>query len=122
MLLSVVREKSSEDSLEESCIHVAGVAYSGGSGKKIQTVEISVDDGRTWIEAELRTDEIIATDASASSFGWVRFYSTVNVTAGDEAENTEVICRATDEDGTTQPRISPKQRGYLYNGYNRITV
>ena len=34
-----------------------GVAWSGGSGNRIQSVELSVDDGKHWYPAKLLTDE-----------------------------------------------------------------
>ena len=31
-------------------------------------------------------------------------------------------CRASDADGQTQPRVSTKHKGYLYNGWSRVEV
>eukprot|EP00940_MAST-03C_sp_MAST-3C-sp2_P000837 g837.t1 len=51
---------------------VDGVAYSGGSGNEIARVQISTDNGCTWSDAKILTDEVIQDD-SHKSFGWVRW-------------------------------------------------
>ncbi|GMH78644.1 hypothetical protein TrLO_g14636 [Triparma laevis f. longispina] len=97
-------------------LSVSGVAYSGGSGNAIARVEISTDGGKTWSSANIKNEEI-KKDQSNKSFGWVRWSANVS------AENTtEVCCRATDSEGKTQCEISPKQRGYIYNGWSKVEV
>ena len=121
MLLSVVQD--------DHCVHVEGIAYQP-SGALIQTVEISVNDGATWLPATLRNEEIIEGDSQTGSYyGWVRFYlNDVDINEAfylaiqKQSNEIRVMCRATDENGNRQPEVSPKQRGYIYNGYNRITV
>ena len=100
------------------------------SGALIQTVEISVNDGATWLPATLCNEEIIEGDSQTGSYyGWVRFYlNDVDINEAfylaiqKQSNEIRVMCRATDENGNRQPEVSPKQRGYVYNGYNRITV
>ena len=106
-----------------STINIEGIAYSGGSGNKIRQVEVSIDQGKTWFEVELLLDEIIHGD-SDQSFGWVRWNVKMKVEMEEKKENKmlTIWCRATDDKGEIQPRTSPKQRGYLYNGYNQINV
>lgn len=71
----------------------SGVAFSGDRG--IKTVELSPDDGATWLAAELQ-------DISEPPLGpltWVRW--TVPVTIA-EAGTRRLVVRATDGAGATQ--------------------
>ena len=61
------------------------------------------------------------------SSNWVRFQlDNVKISSSysptSQVGGTTIMCRATDESGITQPKVSPKQRGYLYNGYNEIII
>ena len=96
---------------------ISGVAYSGGTGNPIASVEVSTNDGTTWTTAKILSEEV-EEDGSHKSFGWVRW----NVTIERGDDETEVCCRATDSEGKTQVRVSPKQRGYLYNGWSKVSI
>mgnify|MGYP003386689154 CR=1 FL=1 len=105
-------------------VSVEGVAYSGGSSAYIEKVVVSVDGGVTWLPSELRRDEI-QNDDSHGFHGWVRFVGFIPLAeklAGDMDMDMdiEVICRAIDSDGTTQPEVSLQQHGYLYNGWSKM--
>ena len=95
-----------------------GVAYSGGTGNKIARVEVSTDNGKNWQEAQLKTEEVLK-DGSRSHFGWVRW--TASVVAPTQGSST-VVCRATDSEGITQVEVSPKQKGYLFNGWSKMKI
>ena len=101
---------------EETAIEVSGVAYSGGTGNAIAKVEVSTDGGQSWIDATLKVDEV-KEDGSHRNFGWIRWEASL-----PEVKTSSVCCRAIDTEGNTQPAISPKERGYLYNGWQTVQV
>jgi len=100
-------------------VAVSGVAYSGGTGNSIARVEVSTNNGETWTEAKIMNEEI-EKDGSHKNFGWVRWNVTID--KGESGVKKEVCCRATDAEGKTQAEISPKQRGYLYNGWSKVAL
>ena len=113
---------------EDGSIDIEGVAYSGGSGKEIHKVEVSIDGGKSWTDCKLLLEEIKKDDSSAF-FGWVRFVTSVNVPTLSNSSNgitlsapITLVCRATDKDGVVQPETSKKERGYLYNGWHNVVV
>ena len=113
---------------KNGCIEIEGVAYSGGSGKKISKVEVSVDSGKSWLDSRLLFQEI-KEDDSKGFFGWIRFRISLKVPTYIDSSNQmklsapiTLICRATDENGTVQPETSRKERGYLYNGWHKVGV
>merc|ERR1712232_480812 len=61
---------------------VRGVAFSGGSGNSINTVEVSLDGGKSWANAALAHDEI-PNDGSSKSHGWVRWSAKCSFTGTD---------------------------------------
>ena len=74
----------------ESCCCM-GYAFSGG-GKEIQRVEISIDGGETWYDAEIKEKGI-------DGYSWTLWQMRLN----GVHEGGNVICRATDSEGTVQP-------------------
>lgn len=120
----ILSPKNNETVSVNGSICIQGIAYSGGSGNRITDVEVSIDQGKSWSKATLKSNEIIENDTNTtSSYGWVRFEASVNVDGkNDEKGDLVLMCRATDQEGTTQPKVSTKQRGYLYNGYNQINI
>ena len=127
-LNSIILEPCNGDSVSrnnDGKIRVLGVAYSGGSGNQVAKVDISVDNGMTWDPSKLLTNEI-QSDNSSSFFGWVRFQASVVIPPTYPSSNlhnsSTILCRATDEGGMVQPETSPKERGYLYNGWHRVDI
>ena len=113
---------------KDGCIEIEGVAYSGGSGKKISKVEVSVDGGKSWLDSRLLFEEI-KEDDSKGFFGWIRFRTSLKVSTYVDSLNQmkltvpiTLICRATDENGAVQPETSRKERGYLYNGWHKVDI
>ena len=103
---------------------VRGVAYSGASGSMIASVEVSVDDGSTWLAADVLHDETIKDD-STQFHGWVRWECAVDMkctTKPTDLQQIAILCRATAADGTTQPQVGAPNGGYLYNGYHKMIV
>jgi DMSO/TMAO reductase YedYZ molybdopterin-dependent catalytic subunit len=70
-----------------------GIAFAGDRG--ISRVEVSPDDGATWLEAELED----ATVAPLGELSWVRWRIALTIAAPGVAQ---VAVRATDGDGATQ--------------------
>ena len=90
-------------------VHVTGLAWAGEAD--IARVEISIDDGTTWLPARLRP---------GGQGTWTRWNADVHA-AGPGA--ITVLARATDTRGDTQPRRAEwNPMGYLWNGYDRVTL
>ena len=113
---------------KDGCLEIEGVAYSGGSGRKIRKVEVSIDGGKSWTDCKLLFKEI-KKDDSTGFYGWVRFRTSVKVPTQNNSTNQvmlsdaiTLVCRATDENGVVQPETSQKERGYLYNGWHKVEV
>jgi sulfane dehydrogenase subunit SoxC len=89
---------------------IVGRAWSGRGA--IRTVEFSDDGGSTWAPAELQPPTL----GEAAWQGWRVDW---NATPGTH----ELICRATDEAGNTQP-MQPDWNtgGYLNNAVQRVPV
>lgn len=70
---------------------IAGYAMSGG-GRGIERVDISVDGGKTWMEASrYQKDDVkyIPDDISSDKWAWVFFKAVVDIN-----EDTEIIAKA----------------------------
>lgn len=67
-------------------VTVRGYAVSGG-GRGIERVDVSIDGGKTWVEAS-RYQKIgtpyIADDASSDKWAWVLFETTVDVSISND--------------------------------------
>ena len=128
-LNSLILEPNNGDNVvknSDGTINIKGVAYSGGSGKNIKKVEISVDNGETWETSKLLFDEV-QKDDSHSFFGWIRFQASIKIPSHSDpamvpAKSITIMCRATDENGIAQPETSKKERGYLYNGWHKVEI
>lgn len=98
-------------------IRVEGYAYSGG-GREIVRVDISIDSGRTWDQAELIDDQI----KGSKAWCWKRWrYSGLKRDVG----KTEVLVKATDETYNTQPENYDSiynVRGNLSTAWHRIKL
>ena len=81
---------------------------------RVAKVEVSVDGGKTWSQAELK-------QASDSPWAWVQWSIASDLKAGDR----ELIVRAFDDQGSGQPEgAAPifNFSGYLMNAWHRVTV
>lgn len=90
---------------------VRGHAWAGNGD--VQSVDISIDFGQTWMPAEL--------EPAANKFAWQRFRANVTL---PEAGYYEVWARASDKDGVSQPPVVPgwNPRGYGNNMQHRIAL
>ena len=109
-------------------VTVTGVAYTGGNDSKIVAVDVTADGGKTWIPARLISDDIKEANSNGTinhDCAWVRFIADMPITISDtDTLLTDISfhSRATDSQNKMQPRISPKQRGYLYDGWGFTKV
>lgn len=89
---------------------VRGIAWSG-DGAQVRRVEVSLDGGRTWRDAEL--------GQSVGRYAW-RTFTHRFVPTGSAAT---ILARATDDRGATQPRVSPwNPGGYFWNAIQSVHV
>ena len=89
---------------------VRGHAWSGD--RSIDKVEISIDFGATWMDADL--------DAPVNDGAWQNWRANVTF---PQAGYYEVWARATDSEGTMQPfAIDWNPKGYLNNTMHRVGV
>lgn len=91
---------------------VAGYTIAGEGGE-VAWVELSIDQGRTWHKTEL--------DDPSSTWAWRHWQSTVHLPAG----NSQIIARAWDSSGATQPALASElwnPKGYVNNSWARIAV
>lgn len=89
---------------------VTGYAFAGDD-RGIARVDVSVDGGSTWVQAEL--------DAQASPWAWRHWRSTLQLAPGP----VEVVARAWDTTAASQPE-SPEHlwnpKGYVNNSWPRL--
>ena len=106
---SVITRPLPGDQLTAGQQTLVGYAWSGYGG--IATVEVSVDDGATWAEAQITHQ--------AGPLAWVRFEYTWDAQPGQ----TRLLSRATDELGEQQPTEVPwNSRGYQMNAIYPVPV
>ncbi|KAF3435232.1 hypothetical protein FNV43_RR22319 [Rhamnella rubrinervis] len=103
-------------------VTVRGYAVSGG-GRGIERVDVSVDGGKTWVEAS-RYQKIgtpyIADDASSDKWAWVLFETTVDV-----SNNFDIVAKAVDSAANVQPENVEdiwNLRGILNTSWHKVQV
>ncbi|KAI9735701.1 MAG: hypothetical protein M1818_006309 [Claussenomyces sp. TS43310] len=101
---AITRIRRAASSSSDAPLRIEGYAYSGG-GREITRVDISVDNGRTWDQAELLDDA----SAGARAWCWKRWRYTGVVR--DAQLPTTFLVKATDEAYNTQPET----HGSIYN-------
>ncbi len=83
----------------------------GVPGVSIRKVEISADEGQSWIEAKLTSP--------AADFCWQLWSADIAIKSTTRA----LIVRATDSRGETQPQMPRwNAKGYLFNGWHRVPL
>ncbi|KAK4282253.1 hypothetical protein QN277_013651 [Acacia crassicarpa] len=104
-------------------VKVSGYAVSGG-GRGIERVDVSVDGGKTWLEAsryQKSGTPYIADDAANSDkWAWVLFEITVDI-----LHSTEIVAKAVDSAANVQPeRVEDiwNLRGILNTSWHRVQV
>lgn len=95
-----------------SHVVIRGVAFDSGYG--INKVEISLDGGKTWDKANLKTDN--------GRYAYRAFYYPFKPT---KYGKIKIMARATNNLGETQPfahEIGWNHGGYKYNGIDEVTI
>ncbi|KAK7915447.1 hypothetical protein WMY93_011208 [Mugilogobius chulae] len=108
-------------------ITVKGYAWSGG-GREIVRVDVSVDGGKTWRIAKLKSsdegqEDKNSTPAPGQAWAWKLWELTVPLP--EDAAEMEVVCKAVDSSYNVQPdSILPiwNLRGVLSNAWHRVKV
>ncbi|XP_028169216.1 sulfite oxidase isoform X2 [Ostrinia furnacalis] len=96
-----------------------GYAYSGG-GAKILRVDVSADQGKTWIEAE---STAVDPAPHKQHYSWMLWKANIPVDKGQK--EVELWVKATDSNFNTQPEKFHdiwNIRGILSNAYHKIKV
>lgn len=94
----------------EKNVEVRGHAWAGD--RKIKRVDLSIDFGATWMEADL--------DDPVNDHAWQNFKANV---AFPQKGYYEIWARATDSEGVMQPfAIAWNPKGYLNNSMHRVAV
>jgi DMSO/TMAO reductase YedYZ molybdopterin-dependent catalytic subunit len=107
---SLIAAPGEGETVKAGPVTIQGVAWGGEA--KVVKVEVSFDEGRTWEQARLIGED--------HPYAWRQWQFLWRVkTAG----TVTIVCRATDARGETQPASSPwNPSGFLWNGWDRITV
>ncbi len=93
------------DSTHEGENLIYGVAFGGTTA--IDRVEVSVDGGDSWQEAELIGPDL-------GPYAWRPFVLKASLSPGEH----RIVSRATDAEGNSQPRErTDNERGYGHNGW-----
>jgi sulfite oxidase len=96
--------------LQPGKIRVSGFAWAGES--QIARVELSIDNGATWVNARLGKER--------ERYAWQSFEHQFEITASG---SYLIMSRATDDQGRIQP-VAPKWNpsGYLWNVIERVRI
>lgn len=100
------------------CVNIRGYAWSG-AGRKIVRVDVSPDNGLTWLTADLEQEKDTLLNRTWS---WTLWNVRIPVKSG---QNLQVVCKAIDSCYNNQPEnVAPiwNLRGVLTNSWHRITL
>jgi len=98
--------------LRDGVLRASGIAWAGEA--EVSRVEVSIDQGESWHHAQLA--------GYGGRGAWRRWDLDLDVPAGVSGPVT-VLARATDDRGRTQPPNGEwNELGYLWDGYDQITV
>ncbi|KAH6766607.1 sulfite oxidase [Perilla frutescens var. hirtella] len=103
-------------------ITVKGYAASGG-GRGIERVDISIDGGKTWMEASKSQKTgvpYISDYENSDKWAWVLFEAEANI-----PQSTEIVAKAVDVAGNVQPENVNdiwNLRGILNTSWHRVQV
>jgi sulfite oxidase len=93
-------------------LEVRGYAFAGGE-RHVERVDVSLDGGASWSQAELLDD--------LGTWTWRHWRTTVQLTPGEH----EILARAWDSSAATQPEDEAalwNPKGYVNNAQPRIRV
>ncbi|EOY02788.1 Sulfite oxidase [Theobroma cacao] len=109
-------------SIKPGKVTISGYAVSGG-GRGIERVDVSIDGGKTWVEA-FRSQKTgipyIADHISSDKWAWVLFEVTVDI-----PHSTEIVAKAVDSAANVQPEKVQdiwNLRGILNTSWHQVHV
>ncbi|KAL3653829.1 hypothetical protein CASFOL_003510 [Castilleja foliolosa] len=108
--------------LKPGKVTIKGYAASGG-GRGIERVDISIDGGKTWLEASKSQKygvPYISDDESSDKWAWVLFEAQADI-----SQNTDIVAKAVDIAGNVQPEnveVIWNLRGILNTSWHRVQV
>ena len=113
-------------SMDDDDIELSGYAWSGG-GRPIVRVDVSADNGKTWITAELGKG---TEQKRGRAWAWTLWKATVPLTnelkkMGKENGKIQFVCKAVDGSYNQQPENVHtlwNLRGILNNSWHRVDV
>ncbi len=88
--------------------------YATATDREIVRVDVSLDGGRNWVQAELE-------DHAGSPWSWTFWRATLDLPRGEH----ELAVRAWDDAGQTQPALPDdtwNYKGYLSAAWHRVSV
>jgi len=91
-------------------VELRGYAFAGGE-RRVERVDVSLDHGRSWRQAELLED--------LGRWAWRHWRTHLDLTPGDH----EIVVRAWDSAGATQPEDPAhlwNPKGYVNNSWGRV--
>merc|ERR1712157_335957 len=100
-------------------VEVRGYALPHGRDGPVQKVEVSGDDGKTWVEAKLNFGDYgdLNTEEAQRRVRWAWCLWSADVKV-ENGKNRRIVSRATDAGGNTQEEQSEwNLRGVGYNGW-----
>jgi sulfite oxidase len=93
-------------------VEVKGYAVPSDDQGPVTKVEVSTDDGKTWIPATFLYE---SENAQAGKWAWTLWRAEVSLTPGD---GRRIVSRAVDSGGNVQPEMAEwNYRGVVYNGW-----
>lgn len=104
-------------------LDIAGYAYSG-AGHAVIRVDVSIDGGKTWAQAEFKRASEVQSARSRRAWAWVQWRLSVEVpetASGDLA----IVCKAIDDEYNQQPHETApiwNIRGILNTSWGRVNV
>ncbi len=110
-LNSVICQPAASSSVRAGRVTVRGYALPPGNGETVSRVEVSADGGKSWQAAKVTGRNV--------PYCWVLWEASVPVIGA----TSELIVRATDSAGLTQPQVVPwNLKGYLFNAWHQVPV
>jgi hypothetical protein len=106
---SVITSLEDRAVLRRGEVEVRGLAWSGFG--RVSTVQLSGNGGASWINATL--------DTNRGVYDWALWRASIEL---QQVGPVELVCRAVDATGNTQPAQRDPRRVdfYAYNVYNRV--
>ncbi|CAK7328306.1 unnamed protein product [Dovyalis caffra] len=119
---SVICSLEDVTAIKPGKVKVSGYAASGG-GRGIERVDVSVDGGKTWVEASRYQKpgvQYVSDAMNSDKWAWVLFDVTVDV-----SQSTEIVAKAVDSAANVQPENVQEiwnLRGILNTSWHRVQV